>query len=84
MALDCIENIVPVLQIDSCKGKRIPTTCVNSATPFTTLNLPANTTLDVILSAFLTAINSLNTRMTQQEALILNLQTRVIVLEQWN
>lgn len=80
MTIECIENIVPVLQIDICKGSKVSTQCVINASAFTLLNLPVNTTLDVILNALVASLNSANIINTQQQAQIDNLLTRVIAL----
>ena len=79
---DCIENIViPILPSDPCNGEKINSKCVVNDLAFPLLNLPVNSSLDIILNAFYLALNSANTRLNVQDALILNLQNRVTVLE---
>ena len=79
---DCIENIViPILPSDPCSGEKTNTKCVVNDLAFPLLNLPVNTQMDVILNAFYLALNSANTRLNAQDALILNLQNRVTLLQ---
>lgn len=75
--MECIENIVPALQIDLCKGRKMSTQCVVNSAAFPLLNLPVNSTLDVILNALVASLNSANIINAQQQAQIDNLLTRV-------
>lgn len=75
--MECIENIVPTLQIDLCKGRKMSTQCVVNSSAFPLLNLPVNSTLDVILNALVASLNSANIINAQQQAQIDNLLTRV-------
>lgn len=81
MPTECIEDIVPVLQVDLCKGKKINTTCVISEKAFALLNIPVNSQLDVILDAMTQALSSANTINAQQQVIIDNLLLRVLDLE---
>jgi hypothetical protein len=79
---NCIEHtVLPELPNDPCNGKRYDTRCIYSEDAFTLLDLPINTSLDVILNAMVTALNSANTRLNAQDALIADLEARIIILE---
>ena len=78
---DCIGYINPVQIEDFCNGKRYDTRCVFSSDSFSLLDLPADSSLDVILNAFVVALNAQNTRLNAQELLIADLEARVIELE---
>ena len=78
---DCIGYINPVQIEDFCNGKRYDTRCVFSSDSFSLLDVPANSSLDVILNAFVVALNAQNTRLNAQELLIADLEARVLDLE---
>ena len=62
--------ILPELPEDFCNGKRYDTRCVFSSDSFTLLDVPANSSLDTILNAFVVALNAQNTRLNAQDLLI--------------
>ena len=78
---DCIGYINPVQIEDFCNGKRYDTRCVFSPDSFSLLDVPANSSLDTILNAFVVALNAQNTRLNAQELLIADLEARVEILE---
>ena len=78
---DCIGYINPVQIEDFCNGKRYDTRCVFSSDSFSLLDLSANSSLDVILNAFVVALNAQNVRLNAQELLIADLEARVETLE---
>lgn len=79
--MNCNEYIVPVQIVDFCNGERGDTRCIFSADAFTLLDLPADSSLDVILNAFVVALNAQNTRLNAQDLLIADLEARVEILE---
>lgn len=79
--MECQNYIVPVQVTDECIGERIKTKCVYSTDAFTLLGLDANSSLDVILNAFVVALNAQNTRLNAQDLLIADLEARVTALE---
>lgn len=60
----CSQTNTPVLnQIeDPCKGEHTPTTCIFKEEAITYLNIPVNSTLDVILQNIVLALQSSNQR----------------------
>ena len=79
---DCLEyTVIPDLPNDECQGERIKTSCVYSPVSYTLLDVPANSSLDVILNAFVVALNAQNARLNAQELLIADLEARVETLE---
>ena len=80
--MECPNYIVlPELPEDFCNGKRYDTRCIFSADSFTLLDLPADSSLDVILNAFVVALNAQNTRLNAQDLLIADLEARIEILE---
>lgn len=79
--MECINYIVPVQIIDECNGERGNTKCIFSEDAFTLLGLPADSSLDVILNAFVVALNAQNTRLNAQDLLISDLEARIEILE---
>ena len=77
----CNEYIVPIQIEDFCNGERGNIKCQFSEDAYTLLDLPANSSLDVILNAFVVALNAQNTRLNAQELLIADLEARVLDLE---
>ena len=73
--------ILPELPEDFCNGKRYDTRCVFSSDSFTLLDVPANSSLDTILNAFVVALNAQNARLNAQELLIADLEARIEILE---
>ena len=73
--------ILPELPEDFCNGKRYDTRCVFSSDSFTLLDVPANSSLDTILNAFVVALNAQNTRLNAQDLLIADLEARIEILE---
>ena len=73
--------ILPELPEDFCNGKRYDTRCVFSSDSFTLLDIPANSSLDTILNAFVVALNAQNTRLNAQDLLIADLEARIEILE---
>ena len=78
---DCIGYITPVQIEDFCNGKRYDTRCIFSSDSFSLLDLPANSSLDVILNAFVVALNSAFTTNSAQQIIIEDLEQRILVLE---
>ena len=78
---DCIGYINPVQIVDNCNGERGNIKCQFSEDAYTLLDLPANSSLDVILNAFVVALNAQNTRLNAQELLIADLEARIEILE---
>ena len=79
---DCPNYIVvPELPEDFCNGKRYDTRCIYSIDAFTLLGIEADASLDVILNAFVVALNAQNTRLNAQDLLIADLEARVEILE---
>jgi hypothetical protein len=79
--MNCNEYIVPVQIEDFCNGKRYDTRCIFSSDAFTLLDLSADSSLDVILNAFVVALNAQNTRLNAQDLLIADLEARIEILE---
>ena len=78
---DCPNYIVLVQIVDNCNGERGNTRCIYSEDAFTLLGIEANSSLDVILNAFVVALNAQNTRLNAQELLIADLEARIEILE---
>ena len=78
---DCIGYINPVQIVDNCNGERGNIKCQFSEDAYTLLDVPANSSLDVILNAFVVALNAQNTRLNAQDLLIADLEARVEILE---
>ena len=78
---DCIGYINPVQIEDFCKGERGNTRCIFSEDAYTLLDLPADSSLDAILNAFVVALNAQNTRLNAQDLLIADLEARIEILE---
>ena len=78
---DCIGYITPIQIEDFCNGKRYDTRCIFSSDSFSLLDLPADSSLDVILNAFVVALNAQNTRLNAQDLLIADLEARIEILE---
>ena len=79
--MECQNYIIPVQIEDFCNGKRYDTRCVFSSDSFSLLDVPANSSLDTILNAFVVALNAQNTRLNAQELLIADLEARIEILE---
>jgi hypothetical protein len=79
--MNCNEYIVPVQIEDFCNGNRYDTRCIFSSDAFTLLSIEANSSLDVILNAFVVALNAQKTRIDAQDLLIADLEARVTALE---
>lgn len=77
----CNEYIVPVQTVDFCKGEKTNAKCVVSTDAYTLLGLATNSSLDVILNAFVVAISAQKTRIDAQDLLIADLESRVTTLE---
>ena len=78
---DCLEYITPVQIEDFCNGERGNTKCIYSEDAFTLLEIPANSSLDVILNAFVVALNAQNTLINAQALVIADLEARIEILE---
>ena len=78
---DCIGYITPVQIEDFCNGKRYDTRCIFSSDSFSLLDVPANSSLDVILNAMVVAINAQNTLINAQALVIADLEARIEILE---
>ena len=78
---DCIGYINPVQIVDNCNGERGNIKCQFSEDAYTLLDVPANSSLDVILNAFVVALNAQNTRLNAQDLLIADLEARIEILE---
>ena len=78
---DCNEYILPVQIVDNCNGERGNIKCIFSEDAFTLLSIEANSSLDVILNAFVVALNAQKTRIDAQDLLIADLEARVTALE---
>jgi hypothetical protein len=69
--MECNENIVvPTLPTDPCNGERGNIKCQFSEDAYTLLEIPANSSLDVILNAFVLALNSAFTTNQAQQVVI--------------
>ena len=79
--MECPNYIVPIQIEDFCNGKRYDTRCIFSSDSFSLLDVPANSSLDTILNAFVVALNAQNTRLNAQDLLIADLEARVEILE---
>ena len=79
--MNCNEYIVPIQIEDFCNGERGNIKCQFSEDAFTLLDVPANSSLDVILNAFVVALNAQNTRLNAQDLLIADLEARIEILE---
>ena len=73
--------VVPELPEDFCNGKRYDTRCIFSSDSFSLLDVPANSSLDVILNAMVVAINAQNTLINAQALVIADLEARIEILE---
>jgi hypothetical protein len=79
--MECSNYILPVQIVDNCNGERGNTKCIFSEDAFTLLSIEANSSLDVILNAFVVALNAQKTRIDAQDLLIADLEARVTALE---
>ena len=79
--MKCQNYIIPVQIEDFCNGERGNTKCIYSEDAFTLLDVPANSSLDTILNAFVVALNAQNIRLNAQDLLIADLEARILVLE---
>jgi len=79
--MECSNYILPVQIVDNCNGERGNTKCIFSEDAFTLLSIEANSSLDVILNAFVVALNAQKTRIDAQDLLIADLEARVEILE---
>lgn len=79
---DCIEyTVLPQLPSDPCNGERGNIKCQFSEDAYTLLEIPANSSLDVILNAFVLALNSAFTTNSAQQIIIEDLEQRILILE---
>lgn len=78
---NCTKDTVLPLITDPCGGDRTLTGCIFSNKGFTSLNVPINSSLEVILDALITSVSYATTKISQQDAYILDLQNRVAALE---
>jgi hypothetical protein len=79
--MECPNYILPIQIVDNCNGERGNTKCIFSEDAFTLLSIEANSSLDVILNAFVVALNAQKTRIDAQDLLIADLEARVEILE---
>ncbi len=79
--MECQNYIVPAQIVDNCNGERGNIKCQFSEDAYTLLDVPANSSLDTILNAFVVALNAQNTRLNAQDLLIADLEARVEILE---
>ena len=79
--MKCQNYIIPVQIEDFCNGERGNTKCIFSEDAFTLLEISANSSLDVILNAFVVALNSAFTTNTAQQLVIEDLEERIEALE---
>ena len=80
--MDCHQyTVIPTLPSDPCNGERGNTRCIYSPVSYTLLDVPANSSLDTILNAFVVALNAQNTRLNAQELLIADMEARIEILE---
>ena len=79
--MECPNYIVPVQITDECNGERGNIKCQFSEDAYTLLEIPANSSLDVILNAFVLALNSAFTTNSAQQIMIEDLEQRVYNLE---
>lgn len=80
--MDCHQyTVIPTLPSDPCNGERGNIKCIYSEDAFTLLEIPANSSLDTILNAFVVALNAQNIRLNAQDLLIADLEARILVLE---
>ena len=74
-------TVIPTLPSDPCNGERGNIKCQFSEDAYTLLDVPANSSLDVILNAMVVAINAQNTLINAQALVIADLEVRVLDLE---
>ena len=79
--MECQNYIIPVQIVDNCNGERGNIKCQFSEDAYTLLDVPANSSLDTILNAFVVALNAQNTRLNAQDLLIADLEARIEILE---
>ena len=80
--MDCHQyTVIPTLPSDPCNGERGNIKCQFSEDAYTLLGVPANSSLDVILNAFVVAISAQKTRIDAQDLLIADLEACVTTLE---
>ena len=79
--MECQNYIIPVQITDECNGERGNIKCQFSEDAYTLLEIPANSSLDVILNAFVLALNSAFTTNTAQQLVIEDLEQRIYNLE---
>ena len=79
--MNCNEYIVPIQIEDFCNGERGNIKCQFSEDAYTLLEIPANSSLDVILNAFVLALSSAFTTNSAQQIIIEDLEQRVYNLE---
>ena len=79
--MNCNEYIVPIQIEDFCNGERGNIKCQFSEDAYTLLDVPANSSLDTILNAFVVALNSAFTTNTAQQLVIEDLEERIEALE---
>jgi hypothetical protein len=75
--MECPNYILPVQIVDNCNGERGNTKCIFSEDAFTLLSIEANSSLDVILNAFVVALNAQKTRIDAQNTAIEALENGV-------
>jgi len=79
--MECNDYIIPIQIVDNCNGERGNIKCQFSEDAYTLLDVPANSSLDTILNAFVVALNAQNTLINAQALVIADLEARVEILE---
>ena len=79
--MECNDYIIPIQIVDNCNGERGNIKCQFSEDAYTLLDVPANSSLDVILNAMVVALNAQNTLINAQALVIADLEARVEILE---
>lgn len=82
MKNNCTASVTPQLIEDKCKGKQTSTDCVIFEKIITYFNLPKDSTLTVVIENLLLSLVDSRNRITSLEALIQNLEARIVTLEQ--
>jgi len=77
----CPQSVIPEISEDPCAGKQVSTNCTIFPETISYLNLPINSTLTVVLQAYLQSLISANNRITVLEAQAANFETRITALE---
>jgi len=72
---------IPTLSEDNCGGKTTSTKCVIHEEQISLLEIPANSTQEIINNAIMVALSSLQTRVTSLEEALEDAENRILILE---